>query len=366
MDRKGPLKIAIGRDTLHWHDRFASALNAKIDKGCPVLYEVINLDRHDWIDLLEPFDLIIWKPTALAVEPASYFKEKIYLVEKFLQKAVVPNFDTVWHYDSKIAQSYIFHICKINSPSTVVSFDYHDAMQQLQTTEMPVVWKKSWGAGSRNVKLFHTEKKTRQEISRVFFQAIWDEGRQAYPSLWRHALTQFAKPWFWKKIFQKFRGYDSHAERHGVVYWQKFIAGNSADLRITIIGNQYAYGAWRNNRPNDFRASGSGRGDFFREVPEEIVKYCLRINDRLNFDSMAYDIIFDKNKFYITEMSYAYVDSFLHNCRGYYKAEDDDSLAFIEGHVWPQELWIEWALKRAGMLDVDHQMALRDKDPRNT
>lgn len=346
MNDHTSLRIAIGRDHLRWHEKFASALNRKVEVGCPVQFEVIDLDRHDWVDLVKPFDLVIWKPTFLSVEPASYFKEKIYFMEKFLHKSVVPNFDTVWHYDSKIAQSYIFNICRINSPATFVSFDYRDAMEQAQTFEMPVVWKKSWGAGSRNVRLFDDKKKMMQEISQVFFQSIWDEGRQKYPSAWRHAFAQFTRPWLWKKVFQKIRGYSSHAERHGVVYWQKFIPGNSADLRITVIGDQYAYGAWRHNRPNDFRASGSGRGDFTSEVPLEALKYCLEINHRLNFDSMAYDIIFDKDRFYITEMSYAYVDSFLHQCRGHYTAEDNGSLSFIEGHTWPQELWIEWALRR--------------------
>ena len=186
-----------------------------------------------------------------------------------------------------------------------------------------------------------------QEISRTFFQSIWNEAKPRYSSVWSHALAQVAKPWFWRKVLQKVRGYHSHADRHGVVYWQKFIPGNSADLRITVIGDEFAYGAWRNNRPNDFRASGSGNGDFVREVPESVVKYCLAINRHLNFDSMAYDIIFDKDGFYITEMSYAYVDSFLHNCQGYYRTNEDDSLSFVEGNIWPQQLWVEWALKRA-------------------
>jgi glutathione synthase/RimK-type ligase-like ATP-grasp enzyme len=162
-------------------------------------------------------------------------------------------------------------------------------------------------------------------------------------------LGSITYPWFWKKSLQKLKGYDSFAERFGVVYWQKFIPGNTADLRITVIGDQYVYGAWRNNRPNDFRASGSGRGDFKREVPEEVIKYCLEINHRFNFDSMAYDILFDKDKFYITEISFAYVDSFLFNCEGHYQADEMGPLYYIKGHVWPQELWVNWALKRAGI-----------------
>jgi len=349
MTKNGLLKIAVGTDDAQWHKRFASALDLQIGKGYPLQYEIINLDRHDWIDLIEPFDIIIWKPFCLSVEPTSYFKEKIYFIENYLNKIVIPNFTSIWHYDSKIAQSYLFKIFNINSPSTFVSFDYRDAVDQLRATEMPVVFKKSWGAASTNVRLVSNRKKLEKEISSEFFQRIWDDGKVNYSTVLRHVLPSITQSWFWKKVYQKMKGYDSTSERFGVVYWQEFIPGNTADLRITVIGDKFVYGAWRNNRPNDFRASGSGRGDFTRKVPQEIIKYCLEINHRLNFDSMAYDVIFDKDTFYISEMSYAYVDSFLFNCRGHYEMDENASLSFIEGHVWPQELWIEWALQRAGI-----------------
>jgi hypothetical protein len=88
-------------------------------------------------------------------------------------------------------------------------------------------------------------------------------------------------------------------------------------LRIAVIGDRYAMGFWRNNRPNDFRASGSGRIDYDRTVPEELVRYCLSLNKRFDFDSMAYDIIFRGNQFVITEMSYTYVDSLLYKAAGH-------------------------------------------------
>jgi hypothetical protein len=110
-----------------------------------------------------------------------------------------------------------------------------------------------------------------------------------------------------------------------------------------VIGDRYAFGFWRNNRPNDFRASGSGQIDFERAVPETLLRYCIGVNRELGFDSMAYDILFTKDKFVITEMSYAYLDSAPYNSRGYYELVDDN-LVLRERHTWPQELWVEWAL----------------------
>ena len=42
---------------------------------------------------------------------------------------------------------------------------------------------------------------------------------------------------------------------------QEFLPGNGFDTRITVIGNR-AFGFRRFNRPDDFRASGSGRIDW--------------------------------------------------------------------------------------------------------
>ena len=46
------------------------------------------------------------------------------------------------------------------------------------------------------------------------------------------------------------------------ILWQEFIPDNQRDFRVTIIGRRYAFVFWRNNRPGDFRASGSGLIDY--------------------------------------------------------------------------------------------------------
>jgi hypothetical protein len=113
-----------------------------------------------------------------------------------------------------------------------------------------------------------------------------------------------------------------------------------------VIGDRYAYGFWRNNRPNDFRASGSGRIDYERAVPEECLRTCIEINRRLNFDSMAYDVLFKNGKMVIGEICYGYNDDAPYNASGHYELRSDGELAFVPGHVWPETLWVAWALQR--------------------
>jgi hypothetical protein len=61
---------------------------------------------------------------------------------------------------------------------------------------------------------------------------------------------------------------------------------------------------------------------------------------------MACDLLFQNDRFVITEMSYAYVDKVIYGARGYYELIDGD-LVFVQGHVWPQQKWVEWAVHRA-------------------
>jgi glutathione synthase/RimK-type ligase-like ATP-grasp enzyme len=240
------------------------------------------------------------------------------VLEHLLGKLVVPNYRTIWHFESKVAQSYVFATQGIPTPRTFVSFDYADCAEALSQAKMPLVFKKSHGSQSRNVRLVKDCREADALASQALFQQRWDMTNAPSSSRPLRALANVFNRWFWAKVAQV----ATQDERHGVVYWQEFVRGNSADLRITAIGDRYAFGFWRNNRPGDFRASGSGRIDYDRAIPESLVRYCMGMNKRFEFDSMAYDILFDHDRFLLTEMSYATVDYAIHEARGSYRLDD--------------------------------------------
>jgi glutathione synthase/RimK-type ligase-like ATP-grasp enzyme len=336
------IRVAVGIDIERWHKRFVLALQAKLAQGYALEYELVNLERHDWIELVKPFDVVIWKPLYMGVRSASFFKEKVYIIENHLGKLMVPNFRSIWHFESKVAQSYVFSHYGIKSPRTAVSFDYQDARAQLADLGLPLVFKKSFGAASQNVRLISDRQVAHELVSTLFSQQLWDATKLHHKDVRLGILTSVFFKWFWAKVWQKLSG----DERIGYAYFQEFIPENSADLRITVIGDRFAYGFWRNNRPNDFRASGSGRIDYQRSIPELPLRYCLGLNKRLGFDSMAYDILFIPDSFVITEMSFGYLDTAIYNASGHYELKGGN-LDYVEGHVWPQDLWVEWALSRA-------------------
>ena len=330
-------------DEGQWHEKFVDALTAQIARGVSLEYAVLNLECHDWIQSVAPYDLVIWQPKYMGPRSAGYFKEKVYFLERILGKLVVPGFSSIWHFESKAAQSYLFETFGVPTPRTIVTFDYDDARACLAASEMPMVFKKSHGASSKNVRLLNHRAEAIRTITNAFSQQAWNEVKWRHESMLQRLQASIFTPWFWVKVVQKITG----DERVGLAYWQEYVGGNEADLRITVIGDRFAYGFWRMNRANDFRASGSGRPDYQRPIPKEVLHYCLELNRKFGFDSMAYDILFGPGGFVLTEMSYAYLDSFLYNSSGHYELTDAADLEFREGHVWPQDLWTEWALIRA-------------------
>jgi len=337
-----PIQVAVGLSGNSWDERFASALDESIARGEPVHYAFVDLERHDWPTRVEPFQLVLWKPADMGTL-ANHFKEKVYFLEKYLDKLVVPNYDTIWHFESKVAQSYLFAQAGVQTPATMVTFDYRDAMEQLGRWKMPLVFKLSGGAASSNVRLVRTRRDAAARVRDAFCGKLYREATTPGGLRGPRRLRLAAKRWFWSFLRRWFSG----KEPQGYLYWQEYLPNNSADLRITVIGNCFAYGFWRNNRPGDFRASGSGRLDFERPVPEAPLRYCMELNRRFNFDSMAYDILFKESEFVISEMSYGYLDSAPYRTSGYYELRPDGQVAFVPGHVWPQTLWVAWALQRA-------------------
>ncbi len=74
---------------------------------------------------------------------------------------------------------------------------------------------------------------------------------------------------------------------------QEFCPNNDGDLRVVVIGNR-VMGFRRNNRPGDFRASGSGLKEYLDDLDFECVRLAHRISAENNFESMAYDFVRDR------------------------------------------------------------------------
>lgn len=294
----------------------------------------------------------------------------LYVIEQYLGLPVFPDTSTCWHYDEKISQYYLLQAVHAPTPEIWLFWDRKAALEWSETAPYPVVFKLSSGASALGVLKVRNKKEARKLIQTTFERGLFPMTLYRQPGL-AGFLRRMAP------IGRRFKdGIDYICSgrfppltsrwwkpEYGYAYFQEFLPDNPYDTRVTVIGDR-AFAMRRINRPNDFRASGSG--DFHVE-PELIDPECLRIafdlSNRGQFTSMSYDFLYDqKRQVLVSEISYNQMDQALFKCPGHW----DSDLNWHEGQMWPEEAQAEDFISRViGHLDGSNVSA-RAKSPLST
>jgi len=340
------VKIAIHRDLSgegSYADKWATQLTR-----CGAKVKWVNLKAPDAIEQVRGCSGVMWRFRHASVEK-EIARRVLTAIQFYLRIPVFPDFNTAWHYDDKLAQHYIFRSLGIPTPKTWVFWDYDEAMRWAAATEYPKVFKTSHGAGSVNVVKVTCREEAEVLVERSFGRrSPVSEGSDILKRCyrWFHAagsriysnLTKPPKPPFVAAgvHWSDFYGLDGRRPR-SYAYFQEFVPGNEYDTRITVIGER-AFGFRRYNRPDDFRASGSGKlvYDPFL-VDLKCVREAFSISAKLNCQSMAYDFIYQDGRPVVTEISYTYLDHAVWQCEGHWTPE----LRWVSGHMWPEEAQVE-------------------------
>lgn len=275
------------------------------------------------------------------------------VIEEHLRIPVFPDMATCWHYDDKIAQSYLMEALGIPHPQTWVFWRKADALAWCAKAAYPVVAKLSGGAGSMNVKLIRSLAAAQAYVAQCFSgsgivirPALPASGAARLQAQVKRALKRaiLAGPYVLANRFPPLPDQTFWMPQKNYVLLQEFLSGNEHDTRVTVIGNR-AYAYRRFNRPNDFRASGSGN---FNVEPAGVDLRCVRMAfdhaRKLKAQSVAFDFLFrgpDREPV-VGEISYCYVDWMLQKCPGQW----DYDLNWHEGLLWPEEAHVEDFLAR--------------------
>ncbi|MFQ5494337.1 MAG: RimK family alpha-L-glutamate ligase [Phycisphaerae bacterium] len=352
MNDKPPLGIAW--DKIGWWVKLEQFAR-EMELDC----EVFEMERSDWLSRVRDYRAVLWRPN-LDPPYCQEAREKIYLLEHHLHKRIFPNWATFWHYDNKKAQAYLMDQSGIPTPACFVSYSEKEAYERLAGMTLPVVSKSAGGASSEAVRLLRTPADVRRDIRRALHEPL------PIKVLRRLGVTLRLRP----------------DVRRGYVLWQDFVPDNPRDFRVTIIGKKYGFVFWRNNRPGDFRASGSGLIDYDVADGRTEVALCIDLCRRHDFDSMAFDFVYHDGRPVILEMSYAFNDQAIYDAPGHFVAENPEpqegeagrhgdvgrvidptlasrdhetptpnALRYVQGHTWPQELVIRYV---KNCLNVSH------------
>ena len=259
------------------------------------------------------------------------------LIRDFLKIPCFPDSATDWHFDDKIRQYYLMKLNGFPMTESWIFWEKNDALEWTEKAIYPVVFKLKGGAGSQNVILVNNIIKARSLVHKMFGEGFKDIGLIEGGSTIMNDfnLLKYTKVLLWKmkKLYLGKPAETFYQKQKNYVLFQKFLPGNEYDTRVTIIGDR-AFAFRRFNRPDDFRSSGSGLIDHNpQEIDLQFVKLAFDISKKLQFQSMAYDFLYNKeHKPEFCEISYSYLDTAVFNCRGFWNSQ----LKWHEGHYWPQ------------------------------
>ena len=245
-----------------------------------------------------------------------------------------PNVRSAWHFEDKIAQTYLLKSINYPIPDTNILWSQADAINYCDNTTYPFVLKLSSGIQSSNVRLV----KTRQEAGDLVEQMFRSGLTTLQPS--PHWLNrQLGKALLPVKLLSG----ESlpMGLQTGYFLVQEFLPDNKFDTRITVIGNR-AFGFRRMNRPNDFRASGSGNIDWNPDAIDlRAVKLAFEVADAIQSDSLAVDVLQKNGSPVIAEVSYTYASWAVADCPGHWKRTDSGELTWIDGNLRPEDAIFE-------------------------
>lgn len=287
----------------------------------------VNVYRYDILNQLKGCHGFMWRHAHLP-QMRQVAKRLLPVIEYELGLSIYPNQSTCWHYDDKIAQSYLFEAAGIPAPITWVWFERNAALSWARDATYPLVLKLWAGAGSVNVKLLHCFEEAALWIERLFGRGV--------SSLEDRQLSILEKI---KNGFRAFAGkQECPWELHkGYTLFQEFLMGNEFDTRVTVIGN-HAFGFRRFNREGDFRASGSGKIDCDPSgVDARFIRLAFDVAKKLSLQSCAIDGLWRGKEPVVGEISYTYASWAVQACPGHW----DSELNWHSGPMRPEEAQIK-------------------------
>ena len=330
-----------------------------------IAYSLVNCYDTDIIQQLKDYDLLLWN-WHHADAKAILFARQLFMSLEHMPIRVYPDINTCWHFDDKVGQKYLLESAGVQLIPSYVFYDKEEAMEWIDRTEFPKVFKLRCGAGSLNVRLARNASEARRLCKKAF-----GKGFSAHAGYFADAANKMRKARKNRDYLGKIRRMPSsimgiylanrrRGREKGYVYFQDFIPNNTYDTRIVIIGKK-CFGLRRYCRKNDFRASSSDRGDYSREaVDERCVSMAFDVAKKIGSQSLAMDFLLDVDESpCLAEISYCFPTHGWDDCEGYW----DEALVWHAGEISVVNAIIEDQIGKAYLQLADANPRSAESDP---
>lgn len=292
-------------------------------------YEVINPYKINVIKDLIKFDIILWHYSNYSYKDMLMAKNILNTLED-RGKIVFPSYKDAWHFDDKLAETYLLESVDAPIPSSYYYYkidDVEDAIKN-KAFNFPIIAKLRNGSGSHNVKMIKSGNDLISYAKKMFGTGLNSAPSLLYKSSSNIKSAKNLKTFINRaKRIPEFLRSLSNAKKfnveRGYVYLQEFIPNDGYDLKIVVVGDKLSF-IGRNIRQGEFRASGGG--DLFynkAKVTKDVIQSAFETSDKSGFTCMGYDYVVNKmtEKGIIIEISYGFSHQALLAAGGYFDRE---------------------------------------------
>ena len=297
--------------------------NALEINGIP--YKTIDCYHYDIVHSLEDYSGIIWHYQNFVNADLMEAQHLLDIAESKGLK-VFPDHNTAWHFDDKIAESYLLDSVGAPIPKYWVFYELDKVIDWAKNeATYPLVAKLRRGSGSNNVKIMRRS----SELIR-YSKRMLTKGYSPAQSILYKTYSKVQSAHSFKALlnrakripdFLKARAFGKGMPiEKGYCYFQEFIENDGYDLKVVVVGDKCTFLA-RNVRKGSFKASGGGDLSYDRsKIPTSVVEDAFITADALGSQCMGFDFVVNKetNKGVIIEMCYGFDFEAVYGCGGYW------------------------------------------------
>lgn len=298
MARAKPLPLVTDKEVCiinDWMLRHAYYEAACKELGVP--YHILDLTTSDWVEKAKQDNsfLYILRPFVLSTLGRSIYEERAYFLKNVLNKPLFPDFDSLWIYESKRrCASWLQHY-QIPHPKTWVFFSRAEAMNFIETSAFPLVFKTDIGSDAVGVRILRTVREAKELIRQCFGKG-------------------------YKSSF-----YDPRDRNYGQVFFQQYLP-DVLEWRIIRIGESFF--AYQKGKKGDFH-SGSKVVDFCQPT-ERLLDFSRDLLNKAKMNCMSLDIFEDREGNYFVNEMQAYYGA---NETGGYYYENGKEVSLKDGQT---------------------------------
>ena len=277
-------------------------------------YDAVAIDAYapSAAQDLRAYDAFMWR--FAGHDTSAYAGRFMLAIHQAYGIKTFPEPQHLWHMSDKSSGQYLLEAAGVPTPKTWSFFNKEQALGFLDEASYPLVIKLSGTAGqSVNVGLVRSKNEGRRLVNVIFscgIKELW-QASGSFPRILARHLRYIISQWNGRKA------------RHGALIrgscvFQEYVPGCNFDLRATVIGPRVIpYKRW--NRPNDFRASGSGAVEYCpSEFSEGLAHKVLEFSRKLGMQFVTFDILMREGAPLVIELNYNYVARIPNESPGYW------------------------------------------------